>query len=887
MTTSAPIPVAVVLKIGSGDFETGFPVTLRILEEGRLIQEDEHCAQLPPAPKLPDLYGHWQSLYRQLGAVRGIQAVTGQITHHSPLEACQLAVKELAEAIKAWFAHPSFRSLRQQIIAESGVQRDASLPIILELEPTRAARSELLLLRHLPWHLWDLFDARYLPNAEVVLGMGKKRTVSTFHQPVKILAVFGSREGNLDLERDCLALDQLRQQGAEMTVLEQPNRRGLHEHLWEQQHDILFFGGHSASETGQRSGHLQISDRESLSLDDLREDLNQSIANGLKLCIFNSCDGLGIANYLADLQVPYMVVMKEPVPDRFAREFLREFLREFSQDIPLYLAVRRARNRLHWMESDTEQHPCPAATWLPIVCQNSAQTDLIWSVLDPRLIPHHTTRRPAAIASSKSFAMKPKNPKSGDNLALQVMALLITLTLLGTLAFWAYQAIRPQFTSEPTLSESPPSSGRVLSDRFSVGERQLIETVTTLAKQEGVNAFNQRDYQQAVKWFQDSLKINPNDPESLIYLNNARARATQQRTYAIAVSIPIGNNLNIAQEILRGVAQAQDEINHAGGINGVSLEVTIIDDDNDPTIAKQVADILVSDQKILAVIGHNTGDVSLSAAPIYQQHQLVMISPTTFNTEVAKVGDYIFRAVPTSQSMSAPLVDYIVKRSLTRSPQSAKTLICYDPTAPDQAEFRDSFVDALTNQGGEVVKVVDEKGQDRCDYSSPAFDPQRAVADAIAQGTNSIFLGTNVNNFGPTLEVIHANKQRLPLFSTPTLYTQKILQEGQADVNGLILVAPWNPDAYPDFASRARALWGATVNWRTATAYDAARAVIAGLQQGNTRQTLQQALQNPNFSTPGSGDLVRFLDTHDRRLKPILVQVQPNGVGGYRFVSLR
>jgi branched-chain amino acid transport system substrate-binding protein len=103
-------------------------------------------------------------------------------------------------------------------------------------------------------------------------------------------------------------------------------------------------------------------------------------------------------------------------------------------------------------------------------------------------------------------------------------------------------------------------------------------------------------------------------------------------------------------------------------------------------------------------------------------------------------------------------------------------------------------------------------------------------------------------------------------------------------VEGLVLVAPWNPDAYPTFAQRARQLWGATVNWRTATAYDATRAIIGGLQQSRTRQGLQQALATNGFSISGSGDPVRFLDTRDRQLTPILIQIQSNHAGSYRFV---
>jgi branched-chain amino acid transport system substrate-binding protein len=77
---------------------------------------------------------------------------------------------------------------------------------------------------------------------------------------------------------------------------------------------------------------------------------------------------------------------------------------------------------------------------------------------------------------------------------------------------------------------------------------------------------------------------------------------------------------------LRGVSQVQEEVNSKGGIKGKLLEVAIANDDNDPAIAKQIATDLGKDSQILAVIGHNSTEASVAAAPVYQESGLVMIS---------------------------------------------------------------------------------------------------------------------------------------------------------------------------------------------------------------------------------------------------------------------
>uniref|UniRef100_A0ACD5GMU6 CHAT domain-containing protein n=1 Tax=Desertifilum tharense IPPAS B-1220 TaxID=1781255 RepID=A0ACD5GMU6_9CYAN len=62
--------------------------------------------------------------------------------------------------------------------------------------------------------------------------------------------------------------------------------------------------------------------------------------------IFNSCDGLGLARQLNDLNIPQMIVMRELVPDRVAQAFMTHFLTRFSEGEPFYLAVREYQRTL-------------------------------------------------------------------------------------------------------------------------------------------------------------------------------------------------------------------------------------------------------------------------------------------------------------------------------------------------------------------------------------------------------------------------------------------------------------------------------------------------------------------------------------------------------------
>jgi branched-chain amino acid transport system substrate-binding protein len=417
---------------------------------------------------------------------------------------------------------------------------------------------------------------------------------------------------------------------------------------------------------------------------------------------------------------------------------------------------------------------------------------------------------------------------------------------------------------------------RSVQDRMSFGEKILVEADATAAKKSGVQAYAKGDFNQAIASFSQSLKQSPNDPESLVALNNALGGKSPSLT--IAVSIPISSNLNVAQEILRGVAQVQRDVNRKGGINGIFLKVKMIDDQNDPEIAKAIATELVKDERILAVVGHNTSDATLAAAPIYQQGGLVMVSPTSMVSSLSGMGSNIFRTVPSTRFVASPLAQYVVKTA-----RKSHLAVCFDAQAKDNVSFKDEFIAAFTALGGTFIETG-------CDFTSPTFNAEAAVAQAIRQGADGMLLAPHVDRLDRAIDLAHAIKGRLAVFGSSTLYTFKVLQSGAQDVNGLVLSVPWHPSVSQGSSvlSNARQLWGGEINWRTATAFDAAQAIVAGLQRSSDRKGLQRILRSPDFAAQGIMGDIRFLPTGDRVSNPVLIQIQPDSKSsaGYNFVPL-
>ena len=352
----------VVLTFAEGDLDkAGFPVTLQLGDEGKpaTIQE---IGSLPPNLELVESYTSWKvTYYGFIGVKVRLEPPATQKTNFS-IRDVNTKAENLSQNFNQWLKSQQFSHVREELVAH--LKENDEVRLIIQTANIQ--------LRKLPWHLWDILK-RY-PKAEISVSAPIFRQVTSAkvaNNQVKILAILGDDEG-INVEEDRKILNSI--PGAKVEFLVKPNRQALNDQLWEQYWDILFFAGHSRTEG--ETGIIYINKTESLTIPDLRYALKTAIKKGLQLAIFNSCDGLGLAQDLADLNLPQMIIMREPVQDKVAQEFLKYFLGSFSEGQSFYLAVKEARERLQGLES---QFPC--ASWLPVICQNLAELPLRWPKL--------------------------------------------------------------------------------------------------------------------------------------------------------------------------------------------------------------------------------------------------------------------------------------------------------------------------------------------------------------------------------------------------------------------------------------------------------------------------------------------------------------------------
>ncbi len=236
-------------------------------------------------------------------------------------------------------------------------------------------------LDRFPWEAWELgtefASVRTIQIIRAPLNIAAETAThpKPYRRRARILAILGDDTG-LNFQADREAVKSLRSMAEVTFVGWQPEQTPTEviqeiteaiacEAGW----DILFFAGHS-NESEMTGGELGIAPNLSISIDEIAPQLSLAKKRGLQVAIFNSCNGLNIANSLINLGFSQVVVMREPIHNRVAQEFLIRFLQGLGKHQDIYESVMQARQFLRMEKS----HTYPSAYLVPsLFCHPGAK----------------------------------------------------------------------------------------------------------------------------------------------------------------------------------------------------------------------------------------------------------------------------------------------------------------------------------------------------------------------------------------------------------------------------------------------------------------------------------------------------------------------------------
>lgn len=436
------------------------------------------------------------------------------------------------------------------------------------------------------------------------------------------------------------------------------------------------------------------------------------------------------------------------------------------------------------------------------------------------------------------------------------------------------------------------------SDNISCGEEILDPLSKGSIRAKAAQEYDNREYQSAATDYQLSWQKERRDAESLIYLNNSLLEASKSDYYTVAVAVPLSSdekasiqNSKLAQNFLRGVAQAQTEVNlslseknalftllpgqevleprNISGNSSKGLKVVIVDDGNNLQQAQKTARSIAKAAKLLGVIGNYASEMTLDTVDIYEKNNLAQVS---FGTTTKRLSTNhrrnFFRVVYTNKEEAETVVKYI--QSINA--EQVQVAGFYNPNSPFSNYFWIEIRDRLKQLDIPIYKAFD--------IAEESFNTQLALKEASDRGVNVYVLlpdGQVTNALSNAIKVIKADAGRSFLIGGNSIVRPEVTDLDIAPETSLAASTFWHPlsPQNPRFLQQSQQLWEADINNGTAMAYDAAIALIKAikLQPKPSRQGTIAELANPEFlieegatgsikfNSPKNGDRQDFYPT--------------------------
>ena len=173
-------------------------------------------------------------------------------------------------------------------------------------------------------------------------------------------------------------------------------------------------------------------------------------------------------------------------------------------------------------------------------------------------------------------------------------------------------------------------------------------------------------------------------------------------------TIKIGANLELSggtasfgQSAADGLKLAIDEINKEG-IDGKKLEIVKVDNKSDAAEATSGSIKLVSQDKVVAVVGSATSTNTLAQVQVAQDNKVPLLTPTATNPDITnkagKLNDYVFRTCFIDPFQGT------VAANFASDEIGAKTAAIYVDSASDYSKgLAAAFKEAFTAKGGKIV----------------------------------------------------------------------------------------------------------------------------------------------------------------------------------------
>ncbi|NEO87272.1 MAG: ABC transporter substrate-binding protein [Spirulina sp. SIO3F2] len=364
-------------------------------------------------------------------------------------------------------------------------------------------------------------------------------------------------------------------------------------------------------------------------------------------------------------------------------------------------------------------------------------------------------------------------------------------------------------------------------------------------------------------------------------------KITAPSPLTIAVVLQSEQDRASTQDVLTGIRAALKEAAYDPALKGREIQLQVEFDHDDPEQAEAIAQKLAQDQRIVAVLGHDSSNTSIAAGAVYQRQQLPAITWSATAEQVTVDNPWYFRAIYNNTSQGTYLAQYISKKL-----GQPKVAIIYNESDPYSRSLHHAFAPAFKSLGGQITQTYTVKEPRQStnaaqDYARQAHSVAASIQQQPPEAVNLVVLLTGSGTSPPFVTALKNRGIELRVFGGSALGSStfvdafKDLTERQPHrplgfyTNGIHSVVPFFFDMLGPDGAHLRAEYYETYaqaepSWKLGTANDAAKFLLMALKNAQVagqpkqiaqeRQAIRQALADidQHHAIPGISEPLYF-----------------------------
>lgn len=270
-----------------------------------------------------------------------------------------------------------------------------------------------------------------------------------------------------------------------------------------------------------------------------------------------------------------------------------------------------------------------------------------------------------------------------------------------------------------------------------------------------------------------------------------------------------------------GVILAMEERNAAGGVKGRKIELKTLDDASKSSEAGNVVQRLISEDKVVALIGEVASGSSLAGGKVAQQQGVPMISPSSTNKKVTEGRDMVSRVCFLDEFQG-----YVVAK-FAKDQKFDKVAVLFDQAAPYSKGLAETFKTEF-----EALKGTITTSQA---YTAGDPDVSAQLQSIKTSGAQAVFLPGYYTDVGNIVNQARKLGITAPFLGGDGWDSSKLAEIGGAAIEGSYYSNHYSFDeARPevkDFVSKFEKRWKETPDGLAALGYDAARVLFDAMDK--------------------------------------------------------